>query len=75
MNLSEAVKLLDAISDFDFKSSEKPNFSVYDRQTEGVVLCVKANLVTEEYLRYLKKIIESYKLGIRKSEEYLIIYG
>ena len=76
MNLVEAVELLDAISDFNFKDSEKiPNISIYDKEKEGFVLCVKANMVDEEYRDFLKGIVESRKLGMRQSEGYLMIYG
>ena len=76
VNLVEAVELLDAISDFNFKDSEKiPNISIYDKEKEGFVLCVKASLVDEEYRDFLKGIVESRKLGMRQSEGYLMIYG
>ena len=76
VNLVEAVELLDAISDFNFKDSEKiPNISIYDKEKEGFVLCVKANMVDEEYRDFLKGIVESRKLGMRQSEGYLMIYG
>ena len=76
MNLKEAIDLLDAVSNFEFKGSEKrPNISIYDKEKDGFVLCVKADLVNEKYLDYLKRIVESRKLGIRESEGYLTIYG
>lgn len=75
MNLDEAIDLLDDISDFNFKASEKkPNISVYDNQKDGFVLCVKANLVDEKFRGYLAGIAESRKLGIRELEGYLIIH-
>jgi hypothetical protein len=76
VNLVEAVELLNAVSDYDFKGSEKiPNFYIYDNQKEGFVLMVKADLVNEEYRDYLNRIAESRKLGIRESKRYIIIYG
>jgi hypothetical protein len=76
MNLNEAIDLLDVASNFNFEPlEEKPNISIYDNQNEGFVLYVKANLVNEEYRNYLKRIVESRKLGMRESEGYLIIYG
>ena len=76
MNFNEAVELLEVVSDFHFKSSEeKPDFCVYDNQNQGYTLCVKAQLINEEYRNYLKEIVESRELRIRESEGYLIIYG
>ena len=76
MNLVEAIDLLAAVSDFDFKNlREMPNFSIYDKQNDGFVLWVKANFVNEKYREYLEGIVESRKLGMRESEGYLIIYG
>jgi hypothetical protein len=76
LNLVEAVELLDAVSDFNFKETEKkPSFCIYDSQKEGFVLRVKADLVSEEYRDFLKGIVESRKLGMRESEGYLTIYG
>jgi hypothetical protein len=76
MNLSEAIALLDAVSDFDFGDSYKtPKFSIYDHQTEGFALYIKANLVNDKYRDYLKEIAKSRKIGIRESEGYLIIKG
>jgi len=76
VNLSEAIELLDVVSDFNFENSDKrPRFSIYDSQKEGFVLCVKANLVSEEYRDYLMKIVDSRKLGLRESEGYMMIHG
>ena len=76
MNLTEAVELLDVVSDFDFKGSEeKPAFSIYDSQKEGYNLRIKASLVNEEYRGYLEEIVKSRNLGIREIEGYLIIYS
>lgn len=76
MNLADAVELLDAVSAFQFKASEKqPKVIIYDNQTEGFVLCLKANLVNDDYRDYIKGIANSRKLGIHEQEGYLIIYG
>ena len=75
LNLSEAVDLLAAVSDFNFKQSEKrPDFYIYDNQNQGYTLWVKAQLVNPEYLSYVKKIVKSRKLAIRESEGYLVIH-
>jgi O-phosphoseryl-tRNA(Cys) synthetase len=77
VNLVEAVELLDAVSDFNFKETEKkPDFYIYDNQKEGYILYIKARSISEEYRNYLKEICKSRNLRIRESEEYpLIIYG
>jgi len=76
VNLDEAIDLLEVVSDFNFEASEKkPNFSVYDNQKEGFVLCVKANLVNEKFHDYLVGIAESRKLSTRELEGYLVIHG
>jgi hypothetical protein len=76
VNLSEAVELLEVVSDFQFKASEeKPDFYIYDNQKEGYTLWVKSHLISEEYRNYLKEVVESRKLGIRESDGYLIIQG
>jgi len=76
VNLLEAVELLEIVSNFDFKGSEKkPQFCIYDSQKEGYNLRIKANMVSEEYRSYLKEIVNSHELGMRESEGYLIIHG
>jgi hypothetical protein len=76
LNLNEAIELLEIVSDFDFKASEKkPNLSIHDNQSEGYVLYVKADLVSEEYRNYLEKIVESRNLRLSELEGYLRIYG
>jgi hypothetical protein len=76
LNFDEAIELLRVVTDFQFKPSAiKPDFTIYDNQSEGYVLCVKADLVSEEYRNFLEKIVESRKLGIRESNGYLRIYG
>ena len=75
LNLSEAVDLLAAVSDFNFKSSEKrPDYYIYDNQNQGYTLWIKAQSVNPEYLSYVKKIVKSRKLAIHKSEGYLVIH-
>jgi hypothetical protein len=76
MNLSEAIKLLDAVSNFNFEGfKKKPAFCICDNQKDGYSISIKASLVNDEYRNYLEKIVKSCKLGIRKSEGCLIIYG
>jgi hypothetical protein len=74
VNLSKAIELLDAVSNFQFLSGKRPNVSIYGTPTNGYNLCVKANLVSEEYRNYLKEVAKSRKLGMRESRGYLIIY-
>ena len=74
MNLEEAINLLAVVSDFDFEALDKRlNFSIYDDQKGGFVLCIRAELVTEEYRRYLEGIVKSRNLLIGESEGYLMI--
>ncbi len=75
VNLKEAVDLLDVISNFKFKVSETPKFCIYDQGKEGHTLWIKADLISQEYRNFLEKIVESGKLGIRKSNEYIVIFG
>jgi len=76
VNLREAIALLEVVSDFHFKDSEKiPEFSIYDNQKEGYILCVKADLISEEYRNHIKEIVESRKLRINELEGYLTIHG
>ena len=75
MNFNEAIGLLEAVSDFNFKESEeKPDFCIYDNQNEGYSLRIKAHLINTEYRKYIKEIVESRKLGTHESEGYLIIH-
>jgi hypothetical protein len=74
--LAKAIELLDAVSDFQFKNSEKrPKVSIYGTRNDGYSLRVKANLVSEEYHNYLKEVAKSRKLTIRESGSYIEIYG
>ena len=76
MNFNEAIELLEVVSGFSFKASEKkPDFCIYDNQKEGYSLCVKAHLINTEFRKYIKEIVESRKLGIHESEGYLKIHG
>lgn len=76
LNFKEAIELLEVVSDFQCKASEKkPNFCIYDNQNEGYNLSIKANLINAEYRNYIEEMVESRKLGIRESEGYLVIYG
>jgi hypothetical protein len=76
LNLIEAIELLDSISDFNFvRFKKKPSFSIYDKEKEGFVLCVKANLVNAEYRNFLGEIVKSRKLRMRELDGYLTISG
>jgi uncharacterized pyridoxamine 5'-phosphate oxidase family protein len=74
--LAKAIELLDAVSDFQFKNSEKrPKVSICGTRNDGYSLRMEANLVSEEYRNYLKEVAKSRKLGIRESGGYIEIYG
>ncbi len=73
LNLNEAVDLLGVISDFDFGTSETPKFYIYDQEKRGHTIWIKADLVREEYLTFLEKIIKSRKLQMSESKGYLVL--
>jgi len=76
LRLNEAIKLLGVLSDFQFEpSKEKPKFTICDNGIQGYTLCAKAKLITEAYHDYLEEIVGPHKLGIHKSQGYLIIQG
>ena len=65
-----------AVTAFRREALEKtPKFCIYDTQKEGYVLYIKASSVNTKYLDFLKNLVSSLKLGIRKTEDYLIIYS
>lgn len=72
LSLIEATKLLNAVSDFHFESSEKtPKLSIYDKQKEGFVICMKTKLVNEEYHSYLEEIALFLSRGIVKFSRFI----
>jgi hypothetical protein len=74
VNLNEAIDLLDVVSDFQFKiSEEKPDFCIYDYESGGYALSVKAHLISEKYRTFLKEIAESRNLRIREADGVLTI--
>jgi hypothetical protein len=73
LKLCEAIDLLDVISDFDFGTSETPKFHIYDQEKRGHTIWIKADLVREEYLNFLEKIIKSRELQMRESNGYLVL--
>lgn len=76
MNLAEAVELLDVVSKFSFEATEKiPDLHIYDNQKGGFVLCVEAELIREEYRKYIEETVKSRNLRVRETEGYLMIYG
>ena len=76
MNFIEVMEILRAVSAIQTKSSvELPKFRIYDNQSEGYILLVKAQLINAEYRNHIETIADSCNLNIRESEGYLIIYG
>jgi hypothetical protein len=76
MNFIEVMELMRAVSTFEAKAPQKDlKFSIYDNQSEGYVIYVKASSVDAEHLSFLKEIVETRKLGIRNLEGYLIIHS
>jgi hypothetical protein len=76
LNLADVMELQSAAVLFHGETpKEAPKFSIVDSQKEGYVLYIKASSVSPEYLNFLKNLVTSRKLGIKKSEGYIIIYG
>jgi hypothetical protein len=73
LNLYEAIDLLGVISNFHFGTSETPKFYIYDQENRGHTLWTKTDLVSEENLNFLKKIIKSRKLQMRETNGYLVL--
>jgi hypothetical protein len=76
MNFVEAMELLRALSAFSPKSLRvRPKFTFYDAEKEGYVVCVKEDSVLSDYFSYLKEIVKTRDLRIRKQEGYLFIHS
>jgi hypothetical protein len=70
------MELQNAVVAFRCGTLEKtPKFCIYDTQKEGYVLYIKTSSVNTKCLDFLKNLVNSRRLGIRESEDYLIIYG
>jgi hypothetical protein len=76
LNLLDAVKLLNVVSDFDFKAAERTQrFAIYDDQKEGHSIWVDTGSVSKEYRKHLEEIVKSRKLRIRELKGYFVISG
>ena len=75
MNLYEAITLLVTVSDFHFSPlNKRPDFHIFENPNEEYVLLAKANLVNEEYRKYLEEVAVIYGLEIEASKGFPIIY-
>lgn len=80
MNLDEAVELLKVVSAIPVKESAKhPEIRIVhaigEVVAEGYTLRVEKDSVEADYRNHLDRIADSYKLGIRESKHYLILYS
>jgi hypothetical protein len=80
MNLNEAVELLKAVSAIPVSNSSKhPEIRIVhtigEVNTQGYTLRVEKNSVDADYRNHLNRIAESFKLAIRESKRYLILYS
>ena len=75
MNLNRAIKLLDAVSDFQFKPSDKrPTISICYEQKDDYALYIRKGEVSQDYRNHLEKIVKSHNLQMRESNEHLKIH-
>ena len=75
MNLNRAIKLLDAVSDFQFKPSDKrPTVSIYYEQKDDYALYIRKGEVSQSYRKHLEEIVKSNSLQMRESNEHLKIH-
>ncbi|MDH5782920.1 MAG: hypothetical protein OEZ35_04560 [Candidatus Bathyarchaeota archaeon] len=60
-------------------SLEKPKEGLYvaigkDAEAEGYTLCINSSIIPESSYECIESIIQKYKLRMKKSKEYLVIY-
>jgi hypothetical protein len=78
MNFVEVIDLMRTITAFQAKSlNYRPKLSVWDTQTRdnGYVLCMRKDLVNNEYLAFLTHIAETRRLAISHIENILIVFS
>ena len=76
MNFVEAMELLRALSTILPKSLRvHPKFIFYNAEKEGYMVCVKEDSVKSDYFSFMKEIVETRHLRIRKLEGYLVIHS
>ena len=74
MNLVEAMELHRALSTFLPKSARvRPKFIFYNAEEEGYMVWVKEDSVKSDYLSFMKGIVETRHLRIKKQEGYLVM--
>jgi hypothetical protein len=76
LNFVEAVECLRTVSAFQTEcAGELPKLQVYNAENEGYVIWIKNSLISEEFRNFLMQVVETRRLGIKKTEGYLIIYS
>jgi len=74
MNFVEAMELLRALVKFYPKTSRiAPKTVLYDAEKEGYTVWVNEDSLKSDYLRFMKEIVETRQLRIRKQEGYVVI--
>jgi len=76
MNFVEAVETLRDLSEFRLKTLRaRPRIVFYDAEKQGYTLWVNEDSLKTDYLGFLKEIVATRQLRIRKHEGYLIIHS
>jgi hypothetical protein len=76
LNFVEAVEFLRTISAFRQEyQGELPKLQVYNAESEGYVIWVKTNSVNAEFRSFLRQVVRTRGLRIRKRDEYLVIHS
>ena len=76
MNFVEAMEIHRALSAFLPKSLRvRPKFIFYNAEKEGYMVWVREDSVGSDYLSFMKEIVETRHLRIRKQEGYLVMHS
>jgi hypothetical protein len=76
MILAKAIELLKVVSTIPIKEQNKyPEIRIFHSIGDDYTLHITTELLTTEFRKQLLKIADSHKLGIRESNNYLIIYS
>jgi len=74
MNFVDALELIRALVKFCPKTSRiAPKTVLYDAEKEGYMVWVNEDSLKSDYLRFMKEIVETRQLRIRKQEGYMVI--
>jgi hypothetical protein len=76
MNFVEAVEILRDLSEFRIETLRvRPRVVFYDAEKQGYTLWVNEDSLKTDYFGFLKRIVETRQLRIRKHKGYLIIHS